>query len=82
VIKLRAPLCDIKETNLCKPTRRGRKRFFDAALYLAGATVKLVFAREHKLKRLVLRYQTKQKRHLGFKLIAFSLIDLREFCEG
>lgn len=65
-----------------KTTRRGRKRFFDAALYLARTTIERVFAWEDKFKRLVLRYETKQKRHLGFKLIAFSLINLREFCEG
>ena len=41
-----------------------------------------VFAWEDKFKRLLLRFETKQKRHLGFKLIAFILINLREFCEG
>ena len=62
--------------------KRGRKRFFDDALYLVRLTIERVFAWEDKFKRLVLRYETKQKRHLGFKLIAFSLINLREFCEG
>jgi len=67
-----------------KTTKRGRKRFFDDALYLIRFTIEIerVFAWEDKFKRLVLRYETKQKRHLGFKLIAFSLINLREFCEG
>ena len=64
-----------------KTTKRGRKRLFDDALYLRF-TIERVFAWEDKFKRLVLRYETKQKRHLGFKLIAFSLINLREFCEG
>lgn len=66
----------------CKTAKRGRKRFFDDALYLARFTIERVFAWEDKFKRLVLRYETRQKRHLGFKLIAFSLINLREFCEG
>lgn len=65
-----------------KTTKRGRKRFFDDALYLIRFTIERVFAWEDKFKRLVLRYETKQKRHLGFKLIAFSLINLREFCES
>jgi hypothetical protein len=29
-----------------------------------------------------MRFETKQIRHLGFKLIAFTLINLREFCAG
>jgi len=65
-----------------KITRRGRKRFFDDALYRIRFTIERVFAWEDKFKRLVLRYETKQRRHLGFKLIAFSLINLREFCVG
>jgi transposase len=65
-----------------KITKRGRKRLFDDALYLIRFTIERVFAWEDKFKRLALRYETKQKRHLGFKLIAFSLINLREFCEG
>jgi transposase len=65
-----------------KTIKRGRKRFFDGALYQMRFTIERVFAWEDKFKRLVLRYETKQKRHLGFKLIAFSLINLREYCEG
>ena len=62
--------------------KRGRKRFFDAALYAVRFTIERVFAWEDKFKRLLLRFETKQKRHRGFKLIAFTLINLREFCEG
>jgi hypothetical protein len=65
-----------------KTVKRGRKRFFDDALYLVRFTIERVFAWEDKFKRLVLRYETKQRRHLGFKLIAFALINLREYCEG
>ena len=65
-----------------KKTKRGRKRFFDEALYWVRFTIERAFAWEDKFKRVVLRYETKQKRHLGFKLIAFTLINLREFCEG
>ena len=67
--------------NRQKP-KRGRKRFFDAVLYAVRFTIERVFAWEDKFKRLLLRFETKQKRHLGFKLMAFTLINLREFCEG
>lgn len=60
--------------------KRGRKRFFDEVVYKLRFTIERVFAWEDKFKRLLLRFETKQIRHLGFKLIAFTLINLREFC--
>ena len=74
---------NIKENprNRQKPTR-GRKRFFDDALYKLRFIVERTFAWEDKFKRLLLRFETKQIHHLGFKLIAFTLINLREFCRG
>lgn len=60
--------------------KRGRKRFFDEGVYKLRFTIERVFAWEDKFKRLLLRFETKQIRHLGFKLIAFTLINLREFC--
>ena len=62
--------------------KRGRKRFFDEMLYKLRFTVERTFAWEDKFKRLLLRFETKQIRHLGFKLLAFTLINLREFCRG
>ena len=72
---------NIKENprNRQKP-KRGRKRFFDEALYKLRFIVERTFAWEDKFKRLLLRFETKQIHHLGFKLIAFTLINLREFC--
>lgn len=74
---------NIKENprNRQKP-KRGRKRFFDAVLYKLRFIVERTFAWEDKFKRLLLRFETKQSHHLGFKLIAFTLINLREFCGG
>jgi len=74
---------NIKENprNRQKP-KRGRKRFFDAILYKLRFTVERTFAWEDKFKRLLLRFEIKQSRHLGFKLLAFTLINLREFCGG
>jgi hypothetical protein len=65
-----------------KQTKRGRPRFFDAVAYTVRTTIERVFAWEDKFKRLLLRFERKQQRHRGFKLIAFTLINLREFCEG
>jgi transposase len=62
--------------------KRGRKRFFDNALYKLRFIVERTFAWEDKFKRLLLRFEIKQSHHLGFKLIAFTLINLREFCGG
>ncbi len=67
--------------NRQKP-KRGCKRFFDEVLYILRFTLERTFAWEDKFKRLLLRFETKQIRHLGFKLIAFTLINLREFCGG
>lgn len=74
---------NIKENprNRQKP-KRGRPRFFDEVLYKLRFIVERTFAWEDKFKRLLLRFETKQSRHLGFKLIAFTLINLREFCGG
>jgi hypothetical protein len=72
---------NIKENPRNRPKpKRGRKRFFDAALYKLRFTVDRTFAWEDKFKRLRLRFETKQIRHFGFKLLAFTLINLREFC--
>jgi len=62
--------------------KRGRKRFFDAVLYKLRFTVERTFAWEDKFKRLLLRFETKPQHHFGFKLLAFTLINLREFCGG
>jgi transposase len=71
----------IKENprNRQKP-KRGRKRFVAAALDKLRFTVERTFAWKDKFKRLLLRFETKQSRHLGFTLLAFTLINLREFC--
>ncbi len=65
-----------------KKTKRGRPRFFDAAIYAMRTTIERVFAWEDKFKRMLLRFERQQRRHRGFKLMAFTLINLREFCGG
>ena len=74
---------NIKENprNRQKP-KRGRKRFFDAVLYHRRFRGEGTFAWEDKFKRVLLRFETQQILHLGFKLLAFTLINLRAFCGG
>ncbi len=63
-----------------KRTKRGRKRFFNAALHALRMCVERTFAWEDKFKRLLLRFERIQQRHYGMKLMVYTLINLREFC--
>ena len=63
-----------------KTTKRGRKRFFNAAIHALRARVERTFAWEDKFKRLLLRFERIQQRHHGMKLLAYTLINLRAFC--
>src|SRR2546426_4680021 len=63
-----------------KRTKRGRKRFFNAAIHALRTRVDRTFAWEHKFKRLLLRFEHIQQRHFGMKLLAYTLINMREFC--
>ena len=63
-----------------KRTKRGRKRFFNAAIHALRARVDRTFAWEDKFKRLLLRFEHIQQRHFGMKLLAYTLINVREFC--
>jgi len=61
-------------------TKRGRKRFFNEALHALRMHVEWTFAWEDTFKRLLLRFERMQQRHYGMKLMAYTLINLREFC--
>jgi transposase len=63
-----------------KCTKRGRKRLFNAALHALRTRVDRTFAWEDKFKRLLLRFECIQQRHFGMKLMAYTLIKVREFC--
>jgi hypothetical protein len=62
-----------------KRTKRGRKRFFNAAIHALRTHVDRTFAWEDKFKRLLLRFEHLQQRHFGMKLLAYTLINVREF---
>jgi transposase len=63
-----------------KRAKRGRKRFFTAAIHALRMRVERTFAWEDKCKRLLLRFERIQQRHYGMKLMAYTLINLRAFC--
>ena len=63
-----------------KTPKRGRKRFFNAAIHALRMRVERPFAWEDKFKRLLIRFERIQQRHYGMKLMAYTLINLRAFC--
>ena len=62
-----------------KTSKRGRKRLFNAAIHSLRLCVERTFAWEDKFKRLLLRFEFKQQRHYGMKLMAYTMINLRHF---
>jgi len=62
--------------------KRGRKRFCEEGGDKLRFPIERVVAGEDKCKRLLLRFETQQIRPLGFNLIAFTLLNLREFCRA
>jgi transposase len=63
-----------------KQMKRGRKRLFNEAIHALRTRVDRTFAWEDKFKRLLLRFEHIQHRHFGMKLLAYTLINVREFC--
>jgi hypothetical protein len=63
-----------------KRTKRGRKRLFNEVIHAVRTRVDRTFAWEDKFKRLLLRFEHLQQRHFGMNLMAYTLINVREFC--
>jgi hypothetical protein len=63
-----------------KATKRGRKRLFNEAIQALRMCVERTFAWEDQFKRLLRRFERMQQRHYGMKLMAYTWINLREFC--
>jgi hypothetical protein len=63
-----------------KRTKRGRKRLFHEASHALRTRVDRTFAWEDTFKRLLLRVAHMQPRPFGMKLMAYTLINVREFC--
>jgi len=64
-----------------KKTKRGRKCLFDKVKHAFRFIVERTFAWEDKFKRLLLRFERIQSRHFVFKLMAYTMINLRHFCQ-
>lgn len=64
-----------------KKTKRGRKRVYDDGVFQERfETVERAFAWEDKFKRLLIRFERISLHHFGLKLIAYTMINLRHFC--
>jgi len=65
-----------------KKTKRGRKQIFSKKIFKERfRTIERIFAWEDKFKRLLLRFEIKSEHHYAMKTIAYSMINLRHFCE-
>ena len=65
-----------------KRTKRGRKRFFNATVHALRMRVDPTFVWEDKFKGLLLRFEHLKQRHFGMKLMTYTLINEREFCNA
>ena len=65
-----------------KSTKRGRKQIFNPAIFKERfRTIERVFAWEDKFKRLLLRFEFISEVHYAFKTLAYTMINLRHFCQ-
>lgn len=73
-----------------KPNRRGERNeqrlqelsdSYDHAVYKKRCTVERTFAWQDTYRKLVTRYEVLECTHLGFKYLAYSLMNLRSFLQ-
>ncbi|MBV8887532.1 MAG: hypothetical protein JO235_26535 [Chroococcidiopsidaceae cyanobacterium CP_BM_RX_35] len=63
--------------------RRGRQPLFEQALYQKQFfTIERVFAWEDKFRRLLLRFERISELHYVMKSLAYTMINLRHFCQS
>ena len=60
------------------PSGQAGERLFKAAIHSLRLCVERTLAWEDKFKRLLLRFEFKQQRHYGMKLMAYTMINLRK----
>jgi hypothetical protein len=66
-----------------KTTKRGRKPLFNATIFKERFnTIERVFGWEDKFRRLLLRFDRLSQLHYAFKTLAYTMINLRHFCQG
>jgi hypothetical protein len=62
--------------------KRGRKPIFEPASFKERFwTIERVFAWEDKFRRLLLRYERVSGLHYAFKTLAYTMINLRHYCQ-
>jgi len=65
-----------------KKIKRGRKRIYDDDIFQERFnTIERVFAWEDKFKRLLIRFERISLHHFSLKLLAYTMINLRHFCQ-
>ncbi len=66
-----------------KTPKRGRKPIFDLAIFQERFnTIERVFAWEDKFRRLLIRFERSSKLHYALKSLAYTMINLRHFCQS
>ncbi len=66
-----------------KTPKRGRKQHFDPEIFEERfRTIERVFAWEDKFRRLLLRFERISDVHYALKTLAYSMINLRHYCQN
>jgi transposase len=66
-----------------KQPKRGRKPLFEPAIFKERfRTIERVFAWEDKFRRLLLRFDRLSQLHYAFKTLAYTMINLRHYCQS
>lgn len=66
-----------------KTPKRGRKPIFDLAIFQERFnTIERVFAWEDKFRRLLIRFERSSRLHYALKSLAYTMINLRHFCQS
>jgi hypothetical protein len=66
-----------------KTAKRGREPLFNVAIFKERFnTIERVFGWEDKFRRLLLRFERLSQLHYAFKTLAYTMINLRHFCQG
>ena len=64
----------------CDLNREGRKQLYNPDIFQERfRRIERLFAWEDKFKRLLLRFEHKSKNFYGFKILAYTMINLRHF---
>jgi transposase len=66
-----------------RSSKRGCKPLFNPAIFKERFnTIERVFGWEDKFRRLLLRFERLSQLHYAFKALAYTMINLRHFCQG